>query len=88
MDEKNMKIEKDIAVLMRDGVRLFANIYRPNHGKRYPVVLSATPYGKDNAPDRFGMFFMRLSGRTLGNWTVPSGLALNLRILLFWVGSG
>jgi putative CocE/NonD family hydrolase len=36
----------DMAVTMRDGVRLSANIFRPEAPGRYPTILVRTPYGK------------------------------------------
>ena len=39
-------INKDVPVPMRDGVRLFADVYRPNEPGRYPVLLLRTAYGK------------------------------------------
>ena len=36
----------DIAVPMRDGVRLSANVFRPEAPGRYPAILVRTPYGK------------------------------------------
>jgi putative CocE/NonD family hydrolase len=36
----------DVAVPMRDGVRLSANIFRPEGAGRYPTILVRTPYGK------------------------------------------
>ena len=41
--------ELNAAVLMRDGVRLSANIFRPAKPGRYPTVLLRTPY--DKGPD-------------------------------------
>ncbi|HVW84424.1 MAG TPA: CocE/NonD family hydrolase [Bryobacteraceae bacterium] len=38
--------ELDIAVPMRDGVRLSANIFRPAAARRYPTVLLRTAYNK------------------------------------------
>lgn len=35
-----------VAVPMRDGVRLAANIFRPQDAGRYPTILVRTPYGK------------------------------------------
>ena len=45
-------IDHDVAVTMRDGIVLRLNVYRPSHGGRFPVVLSAHPYGKDALPVR------------------------------------
>ncbi len=36
----------DISVPMRDGVRLSANIFRPEESGRFPTILVRTPYGK------------------------------------------
>lgn len=38
--------ERDVAVPMRDGVVLRANVFRPDHGGPYPVLVLRTPYGK------------------------------------------
>jgi putative CocE/NonD family hydrolase len=35
-----------VPVPMRDGVRLFANVYLPAEGSRLPAILVRTPYGK------------------------------------------
>jgi predicted acyl esterase len=32
---------------MRDGVRLFVNLYRPSFDGRYSIIMSVTPYEKD-----------------------------------------
>lgn len=40
-------IEFDVGVVMRDGVRLSADVYRPRNG-RHPVLLQRTPYSKRN----------------------------------------
>ena len=39
----------DVAVPMRDGVRLSANVFRPEAPGRYPTILLRTPYGKGDA---------------------------------------
>ena len=52
--QSSMILERDIPVPMRDGVRLFANLFRPSGAGSWPVIMSATPYGKDNLPDRLG----------------------------------
>lgn len=50
--------DSDVAVTMRDGIRLRVNVYRPAGEGRFPVILSAHPYGKD-----------RLSKRTRSGWS-------------------
>jgi len=41
-------VEKDVAMQTRDGVTLRADIYRPAADSNYPVLLTRTPYNKDN----------------------------------------
>ena len=51
---------------MRDGARLFVNLFMPADVASYPVIMLATPYGKDKVPDRLSSLFMRLSGAKFG----------------------
>jgi len=46
-------VEKNVAMKTRDGVTLYADIYRPAAEGRYPVLLQRTPYNKDGG-DTFG----------------------------------
>ncbi|ANE45260.1 acyl esterase [Paenibacillus swuensis] len=47
---QEMIMEKDVPVVMRDGVTLYVNVTRPNKPGTFPVVMSADTYGKDNKP--------------------------------------
>ncbi|SEQ66490.1 CocE/NonD family hydrolase [Piscibacillus halophilus] len=40
-------VERDVPCKLRDGVTLYANVYRPSEGGRYPVLLSRLPYNKN-----------------------------------------
>jgi len=40
-----IRIERYQAVPMRDGVKLYADVYRPKPDGRYPVLVVRTPYG-------------------------------------------
>jgi len=42
-----IKVEKDVYVKMRDGVRLAVDIYRPDAPGNFPALLSMHPYCKD-----------------------------------------
>src|SRR5579862_4947408 len=42
-----IKLETNVLVPMRDGVRLAADVYRPDREGKFPVLLSRTPYNKD-----------------------------------------
>jgi len=58
-------VEKDVPVPMRDGVKLRANVYRPDKPGKFPVIMSFTPYHKD------------LSGWTKG-WGEPDPEAVKV----------
>lgn len=47
--QENFIAERNIAVSMRDGVVLRADVMRPRAEGRYPVLIYRTPYGKDGA---------------------------------------
>jgi len=44
--KNGMLVERDVEVLMRDGVTLRADIYRPDTDARLPVLVYRTPYDK------------------------------------------
>jgi putative CocE/NonD family hydrolase len=41
--------ERDVPVKMRDGVTLYADIYRPDADGKFPVLLERTPYNKKDS---------------------------------------
>jgi predicted acyl esterase len=43
-------IEKDVMVTMPDGVKLACNVFRPDKPGKFPIIMSMTPYGKDQTP--------------------------------------
>ena len=52
-DSTDVVAELDVPVVMRDGVTLRANVYRPATGGPYPVLVSRTPYGKGRNFNQF-----------------------------------
>jgi predicted acyl esterase len=44
---EGMRVDWDVPIEMDDGIVLRANVYRPDDGGQYPVVMSHGPYGKD-----------------------------------------
>ncbi|AKK26478.1 CocE/NonD family hydrolase [Mycobacterium sp. EPa45] len=84
--------DHDVAVPMRDGVTLRANIYRPPGDGPFPVIMSVHPYGKDALPRRTGRGWrlnfqfrimnqpepLQISSET--GWEAPDPVA--------WVGRG
>ena len=43
---ERVRIVSNIPVPMRDGVKLYADLYRPAQKNRFPVLIVRTPYGK------------------------------------------
>jgi uncharacterized protein len=81
-------LERDVAVPMRDGIRLMVNVFRPETGGSHPVVLSVTPYGKDNLPDWLGMIFMRIAGVRFGKLNCSGWTGFESPDPLFWTRAG
>lgn len=46
--QPDVDIQRNVAMKTRDGVTLFADIYRPAGDGSFPVLLTRTPYDKDN----------------------------------------
>jgi len=42
----NVTIQRKVSCILRDGVTLYADIYRPSDAKEYPVLLMRQPYGR------------------------------------------
>lgn len=42
-----IKIEKNVYITMRDGVRLAVDIFRPDAKGKFPALLALSPYGKE-----------------------------------------
>ena len=43
---KGIICEYDVAVMMRDGVKIYVDIFRPEKEGKYPVLIAWSPYGK------------------------------------------
>src|SRR5947199_7578858 len=82
-----MIVEKNVAVTVSGGITLRLNVFRPSD-RSAPVVLSVTPYGKDNTPDRIGMLAMRLSGVRFGHLNCSPMTGFESPDPLFWVERG
>jgi uncharacterized protein len=50
----SLSVLRDLPVAVRDGTTLRVNVILPARGGRFPVLMSAHPYGKDNLPARRG----------------------------------
>ncbi len=50
----SLSVLRDLPVVVRDGATLRVNVVLPAGPGRFPVLMSAHPYGKDNLPKRRG----------------------------------
>ena len=50
----SLTVLRDLPVAVRDGTILRVNVVLPPGGGRFPVLMSAHPYGKDNLPQPAG----------------------------------
>ncbi len=80
--------EKNVAVRLRDGITLYANVFRPAGAERVPAILSVTPYGKDRTPDRLGMLLMRLSRVRFGRLAASRLTGFEAPDPVFWTAHG
>jgi hypothetical protein len=79
LEDGKTLFEKDVAIPMRDGVRLYANVFRPvdKIAGETPSIIYFSPFGKHGAvPTAFfknmGVDFDKLSKYTL--WELPDPL--------------
>jgi predicted acyl esterase len=81
--EESLSVRRNLPVVVRDGTTLRVNVVLPAGAGRFPVLMSAHPYGKDNLPERRGRgyrvsFLYRLLRQTgpvrfssLTGWEAP-----------------
>jgi predicted acyl esterase len=81
-----MLVERDVPVCLSDGTTLRVNVFRPDAVA--PVVMSMTPYGKDNAPDRIGMLAMRAAGVRFGHLNCSRLTGFESPDPQYWVDHG
>ena len=49
----DIRLDNRVPIPMRDGVTLYADVYRPVEEGRYPVLVSSTPYSTERFPNAF-----------------------------------
>jgi predicted acyl esterase len=52
---RGMVIDYDAAVPMRDGIKIYADVYRPEKEGKYPVLIAWGPYGKHGRSTIYAM---------------------------------
>jgi uncharacterized protein len=53
-DAYAVTFERDALVVMRDGIKLYADVFRPDAAGKFPVLLQRTPYDKNHGTE-FGL---------------------------------
>src|SRR5258708_8063338 len=86
--ERGVRMDREVAVAMRDGARLMVNVFRPAAERPAPVVMSVTPYGKDTLPDWIGMTLMRLAGVRFGRLDCSRWTGFEAPDPVFWTAAG
>src|SRR5437879_2599190 len=71
-----MAVDRDIMVAARDGVRLATDVYRPEGGGAFPVILERTPYDK-SVPSR--------SERTLADIAIGAAPRARAEVAAYFV---
>jgi predicted acyl esterase len=54
--ENALVIEQDDTIMLRDGTRIFTDVYRPQGGARVPAIVAWSPYGKRGGFWRYSLF--------------------------------
>jgi putative CocE/NonD family hydrolase len=47
--QESVKLEINVAARMRDGINLYADIYRPDDAGKHPAILARSPYNKSES---------------------------------------
>lgn len=80
--------EKDVFIEMRDGIKLAVNVYRPQKGGKFPVIMSFGPYGKDDSPHGYSVTKFEFSveaGLSIGKLPISEATPFEAPDPAFWV---
>lgn len=59
----SLRVDGNVPIPMRDGVILYADVYRPSGGKKYPALLQRTPYDKSFPPGKLYLEVIRAASQ-------------------------
>ncbi|WP_327365831.1 CocE/NonD family hydrolase [Streptomyces sp. NBC_01217] len=73
LEENGMLIEKDVAITLRDGVVIYANVFRPVGQDNLPTLIGWAPYGK-HSPIQWDLYTdAGVDGSRISRWTAFEG---------------
>ena len=78
--------ERDVPVVMRDGVTIRVNVFRPQGEGQYPVIMATSPYGKD-AFEAIAIF-STVPDNHIGHIRISDHVAFEAPDPAFWVPHG
>ena len=85
-------VERDVGVTMPDGIRLSANVFRPQQAAGpLPVILALTPYGKDANPAKTRATTLErrtAMGLGMGRYRVSDSTPFEAPDPAYWVPHG
>ncbi len=62
-------LERDVPIMLRDGITIYTDVFRPNDDKKHPAIMALSPYGKeigsqwlDDTPNHAGVPIEATSG--------------------------
>ncbi len=70
MAQEKVRVDSHVAVKMRDGVTLYADIYRPAREGKFPVIVVRTPYGVQREGVHTALFKFAQNGYAVVNQDV------------------
>ena len=87
-----IRVERDLALTMPDGIRLSANLFRPEGAHPpLPVIVALTPYGKDANPAETREATLKQrqkSGLGMGRYRVSEATPFEAPDPAYWVENG
>lgn len=86
IEEGPLLIERDLTVTLRDGTRIYVDVFRPRAGTPVPVLIGWSPYGKHESTTTYLGRAFRQSG--VGEDMVSPYTAFEAPDPLYWVPHG
>lgn len=85
-----INVEKGVPIIMKDGISLSANVFRPEKMGRYPVIMSFTAYDKDKGPENYPppLNASYLPDFNLGRYKVSAWTMWEAPDPAFWLSNG
>jgi uncharacterized protein len=73
----DITLDRDVAIKMRDGIVIYADLFRPTGGTNLPTVIAWTPYGKNEGTPGIAFASFGKGGQQIPSDTPPPGVTLS-----------